>query len=130
MAARRVLLIEDDAGSRDAMGSLLSEEGHEVRTASSGEAGLEYARDFQPDTIICDFFLPDLDGLEVLRRTRAMRSGVFFIMLTADCGGGEVERALRREADLFLEKPVDVGFLNRTLRNESGPPPQSARALN
>jgi DNA-binding response OmpR family regulator len=130
MAARRVLLIEDDAGSRDAMGSLLSEEGHEVRTAASGEAGLRYARDFQPDTIICDFFLPDLDGLEVLRRTRAMRSGVFFIMLTADCGGGEVERTLRREADLFLEKPVDVGLLNRTLHDESGPPPQSARALN
>jgi DNA-binding response OmpR family regulator len=130
MAARRVLLIEDDAGSRDAMGSLLCEEGHEVRTASSGAAGLEYARDFQPDTIICDFFLPDLDGLEVLRRTRAMRSGVFFIMLTADCGGGEVERTLRREADLFLEKPVDVGFLNRMLRSDTGFPPKAAGALN
>jgi DNA-binding NarL/FixJ family response regulator len=59
-----------------------------------------------------------------------MRSGVFFIILTADCGGGDVERTLRREADLFLEKPVDVGFLNRTLRNDAGSPPKSAGALN
>jgi two-component system, OmpR family, response regulator len=130
MAACRVLLIEDDAGSRDALGSLLSEEGYEVRTASSGKAGLELARDFEPDTIISDYFLPDLDGLEVLRRTRAMRAGVFFIILTADCGGGAVERVLRREADLFLEKPVNVGSLSDALRGAIKRSPAAANALN
>lgn len=130
MAARRVLLIEDDAGSRDALGSLLTEEGYDVRTASAGGLGLELARDFEPDTIICDYFLPDLDGLEVLRRTRAMRDGVFFIMLTADCGGGQVERALRAEADLFLEKPVSVVVLGRVLRNVVGPSTAAANVLN
>jgi CheY-like chemotaxis protein len=130
MAARRLLLIEDDAGSRDALGSLLSEEGYDVRTASSGTNGLEIAREFLPDMIISDYFLPDLDGLEVLRRTRAMRRDVFFIILTADCGGDEVERALRREADLFLEKPVDVSSLGRALRSANGRPASSANALN
>jgi DNA-binding response OmpR family regulator len=130
MAARRVLLIEDDAGSRDALGSLLSEEGYEVRTASTGEIGLQLARDFEPDTVISDYFLPDLDGLEVLRRTRSMRFGVYFIILTADCGGGDVERVLRNEADLFLEKPVDVGALDRALKSAVERPPAPASAFN
>jgi two-component system, OmpR family, response regulator len=130
MAARRVLLIEDDAGSRDALGSLLSEEGYDVRTASTGTEGLEIARDFTPDTIISDYFLPDVDGLEVLRRTRAMRGGVLFIILTADCGGGEVERILRREADLFLEKPIDVTSFGRALRSAGRRPATKANVLN
>jgi DNA-binding NtrC family response regulator len=48
--------------------------GHEVRTASSGSGGSKRAR-FPTRHVICDFFLPDLDGLEVLRRVRAMRTG-------------------------------------------------------
>ena len=120
MAARRVLVIEDDAGSRDALGSLLTEEGYTVRTAPSGELGLECAREFAPDTVLCDFYLPDLDGLQVLRRLRSMRPETCMIILTADCGGAEVERALRREADVFLEKPLDLRRLSRVLRNGAG----------
>lgn len=133
MAARRVLVIEDDEGSRDALGSLLTEEGYAVRTAASGELGLSCAREFQPDTVVCDFFLPDLDGLQVLRRLRSMRSDVFFIMLTANCGGGEAERALRREADLFLEKPLDLSRFQAVLRqagNGGAPAPVVRTALN
>jgi len=120
MAAHRVLLIEDDEGSRNALESLLAEEGYEVRTTFSGSVGLQLARDFAPDTIICDYDLPDLNGLEVLRSTRLLNSGIFFIVLTADCGGIDTERTLRREADLFLEKPVDMRFLHSALR-DGGP---------
>lgn len=125
MAARRVLVIEDDAGSREALGSLLTEEGFAVRTASSGEQGLRAAEEFAPDTIVCDFFLPDLSGLQVLRRLRSMLDDVYFIILTAECGGDEVELALRREADLYLEKPLDLVRLNRALGGGPLNPPAS-----
>lgn len=115
MAARRVLVIEDDAGSRDALGSLLSEEGYLVRTAGSGEDALRCARDFRPDTVVCDYRLPDISGLQVLRRLRALPEGVCFIALTADCGGEEAERAIRREADYFLSKPVDLARFRAVL---------------
>lgn len=114
MATRKVLVIEDDNGARDALGFLLAEEGFAVRTAASGEAGLECAREFQPDVIVCDYYLPDIDGLQVLRCLRADRGGAFIIVVTAG-GSGDTEAALRAEADLFLDKPVDLSRLRTAL---------------
>ncbi len=122
MAKHRVLVVEDDSGAREALGSLLSDEGFLVRTAPSGSAGVECAREFAPETVVCDFCLPDFDGLQVLRAVRAMRAGVYFIMLTAGCGDGGAERALRREANLFLDKPIDLARLRAVLRERRDPP--------
>lgn len=118
MSARRVLVIEDETGARDALESLLSEEGYVVRTAGSGVGGLECYEEFHPDTVVCDFYLPDIDGLQVLRRMRADQDNVMFIMVTAGCGGEDVEQTLRTEADYFLDKPVDLSQL-RALLNGS-----------
>lgn len=108
MAARRVLLIEDDAAARDGLGSLLTEDGYLVRTAPTGEGGLDCAAEFRPDVVVCDFTLPGIDGLEVLRRLRDSQDCVFFVVLTAGCGDDELETALRREADVFMRKPIDL----------------------
>ncbi|MBW3570115.1 MAG: response regulator, partial [Gemmatimonadetes bacterium] len=62
MAAQRILVIEDEAGAREALKSLLDEEGYTVATAESGLRGLERVSDFRPDTVVCDFYLPDIDG--------------------------------------------------------------------
>jgi len=133
MAEHRVLLVEDDAGARDALGSLLAEEGYVVRTAASGAAALACAHDFAPHTVVCDVCLPDIDGLQVLRAVRAMRPGAFFVILTAGCGSAEAERSLRREADIFLDKPIDLprfrAILQRTRPGAREPLP-SATALN
>lgn len=119
MAARRVLLIEDDAAARDGLGSLLAEDGYLVRTAPTGERGLDCAADFQPDIVVCDFTLPGIDGLEVLRRLRGTRSPVFFVVLTAGCGDDVLESALRDEADVFLRKPVDLARFRAVLARGS-----------
>jgi CheY-like chemotaxis protein len=109
MAAKRILVIEDESGARDALQSLLAEEGYLVETAESGARGLERVRDFRPDTVVCDFYLPDTDGLQVLRAVRSRAGGrVTFIVITAGCGGEEAERTLRREADFFFQKPLDL----------------------
>jgi DNA-binding response OmpR family regulator len=116
MAAQKILVIEDDNGARDALGCLLTEEGFLVRTAASGEAGLECAREFQPDVIVCDYYLPDIDGLNVLRCLRADRGGAFIIVMTAGGYGRTEEEALRVEADLFLDKPIDLTQLRSALQ--------------
>lgn len=108
MAARRVLLIEDESGARDGLGSLLVDDGYLVRTAPTGEGGLACAAEFDPDVVVCDFTLPGMDGLEVLRRFRREGRGVFFVVLTAGCGDESLEALLRNEADVFLRKPVDL----------------------
>jgi DNA-binding response OmpR family regulator len=121
MAIQRILVIEDEPYARDALGSLLVDEGYTVQTAASGRAGLACVPEFRPDVIVCDVMLPDIDGLQVLRRARALaQEGVVFIIVTGGGSSAEVERALRREADLFLEKPIDLADLRRLLR-DSGP---------
>jgi DNA-binding response OmpR family regulator len=117
MAAKRILLIEDETCARDAMASLLTEEGYTVCTAGSGSVGLQRVDDFHPDTVVCDFRLPDIDGLQVLRRVRAaLGHGVRFIVVTAGCGSWDAEDRVRREADAFLQKPVNLTALGRLLR--------------
>lgn len=120
MAARRILVIEDEPGARDALESLLAEDGYTVCTAESGQLGLERLRDFHPDTIVCDFYLPDIDGLQVLRAVRAGgQPPVTFIVITAGGAGEEAEKALRREADVFLQKPFDLPTFRRALQQST-----------
>ena len=94
------------------------------------DGGLDCVRDFHPDAVICDFCLPDIDGLEVLRHLRGMAEPVYFIALTAGCGGGEAERALRAEADLFLGKPVDLRRLRTRLATLGAAPGELTGTVN
>lgn len=128
--AHRVLVIEDEPGARDGLGSLLTEDGFEVLTAPSGESGVACAGEFQPDLVVCDFALPGMDGLQVLRRLREMPRRIFFIILTAGCGSDEVERALRSEADLFLRKPIDLRRLRDVLAGGLTGRPSATGVLN
>jgi two-component system nitrogen regulation response regulator NtrX len=131
MAAERILVIEDEPGARTALESLLAEEGYTVCTAENGRAGLERIDDFHPDTIVCDFYLPDIDGLTVLRQARiASRDGITFIFVTGGCGGDEAESRLRQEADFFFHKPLDLSRLRRVLQRPSRPHLQGRVHLN
>jgi phosphoserine phosphatase RsbU/P len=83
---------------------------------SSGREGLERYRDFDPDVVLCDYYLPDIDGLQVLRGVRnGGNRATRFIMVTAGLSGIDDERALRSEADAFLAKPIDLNELQAAL---------------
>lgn len=116
MAAERILLIEDESDARSGLAHLLADEGFAVRTAATGAGGLLQIQDFRPDTVVCDFNLPDTTGLQVLRAARSLSSEpLTFIVLTAGCDGNETEIVLRREADFFFSKPVDLHGFHRAL---------------
>jgi CheY-like chemotaxis protein len=121
IAAPRILVIEDDDGAREALESLLVEDGYAVCSAGTGLAGIQCAREFRPQVIVCDFALPDIDGLEVMRRLRAYLGDVFIVLVTAGGFGPLGERALRAEADVFLDKPVDLDLLRGTLSRATHP---------
>lgn len=114
---RKVLVIEDEPSAREALVHLLDDEGFLVRSASTGQEGIASYRTFRPDFVVCDYYLPDVDGLQVLRSVRTMgRPGARFIMVTAGMSGVEDERALRSEADAFLGKPFDLDQLQLALQ--------------
>ena len=128
MGTRRVLVIEDEPLARDALVSLLDEEGFLVSSAGNGRDGIDKCRGFNPDVVVCDYYLPDVDGLEVLRTIRStVDPAVRFIMVTAGLSDEKTEKALRAEADAFLGKPIDLDQLHLAL--QAGGPPAGGRLL-
>ncbi|WP_345636705.1 response regulator transcription factor [Rugosimonospora acidiphila] len=111
----RLLLIEDDPAVREGLSIALRHQGHQVDTASTGRQGLELARAGQPDAVVLDLMLPDLDGFEVCRRLRAAVN-VSIIMLTARGDDFDVVAGLEAGADDYVVKPVQPRVLDARIR--------------
>ena len=113
----RILVVEDEAHEREGLADLLRAWGHETATASDGVEGLEKAGSFSPALIISDLRMPQMTGMELLKRIRDDHPATSFIMLT---GQGTIEDAVEATklgAFNFLEKPIDVKRLQVELRN-------------
>jgi DNA-binding response OmpR family regulator len=106
--AVRVLLVEDDAGVAGALAESLHARGHPVTSVGRGADALHRHRD--ADLVLLDLGLPDLDGLDVLRKIRAV-SPVPVIVLTARGDERSIVRGLRLGADDYLTKPVRLAEL-------------------
>ncbi|MEA2599515.1 MAG: hypothetical protein QOF89_507 [Acidobacteriota bacterium] len=115
---RRILVVEDNPDAAATMRDFLELSGHEVQLAASGTDGVEAARQFHPEVVLCDIGLPGMTGFEVaeeLRRDPATRSA----KLIAVTGyGRDEDRQRSKEAgfDLHLTKPVDPAQLRRVLQ--------------
>ncbi len=104
----RVLVVEDNADLAYGLRNNLEIEGHAVEVASDGRAGLEAARTHDPDLMILDLMLPELDGYRVLQSLRAEGRNVPVLILTAR--GEEADKVLgfRMGADDYVTKPFGV----------------------
>jgi signal transduction histidine kinase len=115
---RRILVVEDNPDAAATMRDFLELSGHEVQLAASGTDGVEAARQFHPEVVLCDIGLPGMTGFEVaeeLRRDPSTRSA----KLIAVTGyGRDEDRQRSKEAgfDLHLTKPVDPAQLRRVLQ--------------
>jgi CheY-like chemotaxis protein/anti-sigma regulatory factor (Ser/Thr protein kinase) len=114
---RRILVIEDNRDMAHTMKMLLTHFGYQVETAATGGAGIELARQFRPNVVLCDIGLPGRDGYAVARALRG-DSVTQSSYLIAQSGYGQDEdlrKAHEAGFDLHLTKPVDFTELNRIL---------------
>ena len=112
-APAHILVIDDDKAMRDACFQILSRQGYRVELAASAKQGLSLLERLSFDTILLDLVMPDMDGLEALKKIRALDPDVEVIIIT---GYGTIQSAvesIKAGAFHFLSKP----FVPDDLRN-------------
>jgi len=110
-----ILLVDDDERLCKAVSKVLTAEGHRVVCAGSGAEGMDLLQGQPIALVVSDLFLPDLDGIALLKAVRAAQPEVEVVMIT---GHGSVEKAveaMRLGAYDFIEKPIDSTGLLKTV---------------
>ena len=113
--SRRLLLVEDDPRIRSVLRLALTDEGYDVTEAPTGSAGLAGVAETDPDVVLLDLILPDIDGFEVCRRIRRT-SDVPVVMVTARADSHDVVAGLEAGADDYVTKPVVAKELSARIR--------------
>ena len=113
---KRILIIDDDEGITHFLKVGLSYEGYAVDTATTGEEGLRVARERMPDLVVLDWMLPELSGLEVLRRLKSANEKLPVIMLTGKDAPDDQVTGLEAGADDYVLKPVRFEILLARIR--------------
>jgi DNA-binding NtrC family response regulator len=112
----RIFFVDDDETLRKVLGRELGEAGFEVRAFASAEGVVEAVREEPPDALLLDLRLPGIDGLELLRRIRAVDEGAQVVVLTGHGAVPEAVEAMRQGAHDFLAKPVRLDVIEQVLR--------------
>ncbi|HXZ65518.1 MAG TPA: response regulator transcription factor [Streptosporangiaceae bacterium] len=112
----RVLVVDDEPSLAELLGSVLRYEGWEIQTAGDGRSAVRAARDFEPDAILLDIMLPDFDGLEVLRRVRAILPHVCVLFLTARDSVQDRVNGITAGGDDYVTKPFSLEEVVARLR--------------
>jgi PAS domain S-box-containing protein len=113
----KVLIVDDMDVNRDAVAELLAKSAFETRTAADGQTSLSIHADWGPDVVLMDLRMPGMNGLEAIRRLRAVGSRAAIGAVTAGAFGDDEREALRAGADFFLRKPFnDRELLDRLAR--------------
>ncbi|MEJ3747679.1 response regulator transcription factor [Actinomycetes bacterium KLBMP 9797] len=112
----RVLVVDDEATLTDLLSMALRYEGWQVRTAASGMSAVRAAKEFEPDAVVLDVMLPDLDGLEVLRRMRGNSPDIPVLFLTARDAVEDRVAGLTAGGDDYVTKPFSLEEVVARLR--------------
>jgi two-component system KDP operon response regulator KdpE len=119
----RVLVVDDEPQITRVLRTVLTSQGYEVRTAAEGEAALVNFREWRPELVITDLFMPHMDGVELCKRIRAV-SNVPIIVLSVKGEERTKVEALDSGADDYVTKPFGIDELlarvRAALRRSSG----------
>ncbi|HEU0337230.1 MAG TPA: response regulator transcription factor [Gaiellaceae bacterium] len=109
--AHRILVVDDEPSIVDAVATALRYEGYRVEEASSGREALAAVATFEPDLVVLDWMLPDVEGIEVGRRLRERGFRTAILFLTAKDGTEHKVEALRAGGDDYVTKPFSLAEL-------------------
>ena len=115
--AETICIVDDEPAILNTLSSILEDEGYQVVVAKSGVEGMKVVRSDSPDLVILDIWMPEMDGLETLKRLRSQFPGILVVMMS---GHGSIETAVKATklgAYDYLEKPLDLEKVTILVRN-------------
>jgi CheY-like chemotaxis protein len=114
---RRILIVDDNAPSRELIRTVLEKSGYVVNEAADGREGVRLAREVRPDLILMDLQMPALDGFGTLEEIRGdpRFADLPIVALTANAMQGDREKALGAGFTSYLSKPVKLAVLRTEL---------------
>lgn len=113
----KILIIDDEKSIRKVLSGALADEGYVVETAENGQLGLDKMQTFQPQVVLLDIWMPEMDGIQVLKKAKEFKYPCEFIMMS---GHGTIETAVQSTklgAWDFFEKPVSLERILILLKN-------------
>lgn len=111
-----VLVVDDQLGVRRLLFETFREEGHQVEMAANGNEALRILKSFQPDLILMDMKMPEMNGIETLRQIRMFNKDVGVIMMTAYGDAQNMEQAQELGVIHYMSKPFDLFELRDRVR--------------
>ena len=124
---RRVLVVDDNAAAAQLLSMILKLLGHEVRTASDGQEGIEIAAKFLPDAVLMDIGMPRMNGYEAAHHIREQSWGERILLIAVTGRDQHEDRKLSQVAgfDHHLVKPADVSELQRLIQESQARVPDA-----
>jgi len=118
----QVLVVEDNEKNMKLFRDVLEASGYRLLEATTGEQAMELAVEQQPNLVLMDIQLPDLDGVDALGRLRAdaRTASIPVVALTAQAMHGDRERFLDAGFDAYISKPVDIVEFVKTVKEHCG----------
>lgn len=114
--AKRILVVDDEPGMREFLAFALGLKGYQVRTAAGGPEAIENVRSEECDLVFLDVRMPEMDGVEVLRILREVRSDLPVVMMTGYAVEQRLQEALKEGARGCLRKPFTLDELLSCIR--------------
>ena len=111
----RVLVVADEGNALEALETLLREEGYEIESAPDGEQALAMLERFDPEVVLTDLKMPKVGGLELCERGRAALPHATFVVMTAFGTIDTAIEAIKRGAENYVTKPIDIDALSALL---------------
>ncbi|KOH45510.1 sigma-54-dependent transcriptional regulator [Sunxiuqinia dokdonensis] len=121
----KILIIDDDTFICEILKKQLTSNGYKVETAFSGKSGMDAVKNKQFELVLCDFRLPDTDGLELLQKIKAMAPSTLVIIITAYADVRQAVKLMKMGAEDYITKPLqqeEILALIRQKLNKDGQP--------
>ena len=118
MRLGKVLVVDDELEVRQVLREFLSSRGYDVSTASGGAEAVALVETIKPDLVLLDVAMPDMDGVETLKRIVAIEPALAVIMVTANADIGVTSKLLALGAVDYVPKPFDLDYLDQAVSTQ------------